>query len=155
MQVDLFNNLVCEVEAVYRPKINPSKNPIITTSQTAVDYVRPAYVDIIDYYERTSALFLNRRGHVIGLMKIAEGARGSAPVDIVRIFQLALKVNASGLILFHNHPSGNPDPSDADLTLTKKIINAGKILEIIVHDHIILTNTEYYSLRDNGDIETT
>lgn len=151
MQVDMFNNLVCEVEAVYRPIINPSKNPKIATSQQAVDYVRPAYTEIIDFYERTSALFLNRNNHVIGLMKVCDGTRGSAMVDIPRIFQLGLKVNAHRVILFHNHPSGNPSPSEQDIKLTKRINNIGKLLEITVCDHIILTRDSYYSFQDNGD----
>lgn len=66
------------------------------------------------------------------------------------IFSEALKCNASGIILAHNHPSGNLNPSDADLNLTKKLISGGQILEIQILDHIILTTESYFSFADKG-----
>ena len=71
-------------------------------------------------------------------------------VDIKIIFQTALKAVASGLILVHNHPSGQLQPSEADINITKKIVDAGKILDIAVIDHSIITSDGYYSMADEG-----
>ena len=66
------------------------------------------------------------------------------------IFQIGLKANATSLILSHNHPSGNKEPSESDKALTKKLVDAGKVLEIHVLDHVILTSTAYFSFADEG-----
>jgi DNA repair protein RadC len=150
MQVDLFNNLVCEVEAVYRPFIKPSRNPKISTPDDIVNYVRPAYTDIIDYYERASALYVNNTNHIIALMKLSEGSLKSAIIDPARVFQMALKLNAQGIVIIHNHPSGSLKPSKSDKEITTRIKSGADLLGFKLLDHIILTHDSYYSFTDNG-----
>jgi DNA repair protein RadC len=68
------------------------------------------------------------------------------------IFKIALENLASGMILVHNHPSGNTKPSEADIQLTRKLKEGGKLMEIPVLDHLIFTNTKYYSFADEGKL---
>jgi DNA repair protein RadC len=97
-------------------------------------------------------LLLNRANHVIGWFNVSMGGVASTVVDPKVIFSVALKCNTSGIILSHNHPSGNLNPSNADLELTKKLKNGGQILEIQILDHIILTTESYFSFADEGVI---
>ena len=87
---------------------------------------------------------------VIGITSIAEGGIECVSVDIRLIFQTALLANASCFIICHNHPSGNLQPSIEDRNLTRTIHEAGKLLNIILIDHIIVTSEGYYSFSDNG-----
>lgn len=100
--------------------------------------------------EEFNILLLNRANHVLGWFNVSIGGVASTVVDPKVIFSVALKCNASGIILSHNHPSGNLNPSDADLNLTKKLNSGGKLLEINILDHLILTTDRYYSFADEG-----
>ena len=88
---------------------------------------------------------------VIDRQKIREGGLAGTVVDIRRIFHHILKILGTGMILVPNHPSGDIQPSDADITLPKKIVEAGKLFDIAVLDHLI-TGAGFYSLADNGQI---
>jgi DNA repair protein RadC len=101
-------------------------------------------------YEEFHIIILNRANRVIELMKISEGGVSGTVVDPKKIFHHALEALASSLILVHNHPSGNLEPSEADKKITKKILDAGKLLEIDVLDHVIIANHQYFSFADNG-----
>jgi DNA repair protein RadC len=93
---------------------------------------------------------LNRANMVIRAVKLSEGGTSGTVIDAGPLFKLALLENAKGIILCHNHPSGNPKPSDADITITRKLKQAGALLEIQVLDHIIVTSSGYKSLGDEG-----
>jgi DNA repair protein RadC len=95
-------------------------------------------------------LLLNRANRVKGWYKVSEGGTAGTVVDPKLIFSTALKCHASSIILSHNHPSGNVKPSEEDLKLTKKLTEGGKLLEIAVLDHLILTSEEYLSFADEG-----
>jgi DNA repair protein RadC len=95
-------------------------------------------------------MLLNRDGKILGIMKLSEGGVSGTVVDPKLVFAAALKANASALILAHNHPSGNLQPSQSDLCLTRKLIAAGRLLEIGINDHLILTQEGYYSFADEG-----
>jgi DNA repair protein RadC len=71
-------------------------------------------------------------------------------VDPKVVFSIALRYQATGIILIHNHPSGALKPSQQDINLTKRISEAGRVLDISVNDHLIITDTQYYSFADNG-----
>jgi len=101
-------------------------------------------------YEQFVVLMLNRANHIIRVINISEGGISGTVADPKKIFKLALENNASGIILGHNHPSGNLKPSDADIKLTRKIKEAGLLLEISVLDHIIVGVEKYYSFADEG-----
>lgn len=104
----------------------------------------------IDLKEYFYVILLRKNNSVIGFHKISEGGLDSTIVDLKILFSVALKCLASGIILVHNHPSGNCKPSDIDIKLTIKIQEASKLLDICLIDHLIITSSEYYSLAENG-----
>ena len=96
-------------------------------------------------------LFMNRANRVIGGLKAFKGGISATVVDHRIIFATALKVLASGIVIAHNHPSGNLDASDEDLKITKKIKDAGELLDIRLIDHLILgINHDYSSFTEKG-----
>jgi len=102
-------------------------------------------------YEEFWIVFLNKANRVIARQKISEGDISGTVVDLRRIFHHTLNILGTELILIHNHPSGNIHPSDADITITKKIVDAGKLFDIAILDHLIIA-AGYYSFADNGMI---
>ncbi len=95
-------------------------------------------------------MFLNRANKVLGIFIISTGGITATVVDIRLIFAAAIKANATSILLAHNHPSGATNPSVADKQITEKIVSAGKILDISVFDHLIITKHGYFSFADNG-----
>lgn len=124
----------------------------ITSSRDAADFIRQFYSDDIEIYESFFLLLLNRANVTIGYAKISQGGITGTVVDIKIIAKYAVDSLASGVILSHNHPSGNLAPSQADEKFTKQAINALQLLEVKVVDHVILTADNYYSFMDNGQI---
>ncbi len=106
--------------------------------------------DTLDYVEEFKILLMNRANAVLGLMAISKGGISGTVTDVRIILQAALKSNASGLIVCHNHPSGNLNPSESDTKITKKIKEAGNIMDIQLLDHLIISNEDYYSFADQG-----
>lgn len=104
-------------------------------------------------YEMFYVLLLDQANQVIGHRQISEGGVSGTVADPRKIFRLALEYRASRIILCHNHPSGNLKPSDTDITLTRKLIQAGKMIDIPVLDHIILGDRNYFSFADEGLME--
>ncbi len=141
---------VAEIEVTYKNKVNPSDRPKITRSQDGYNLLKSVWSDKIEYVEEFCVVLLNRANKVLGISRISEGGLSSCIVDPRRVFQCALKANASSIILAHNHPSGQTRPSEADIQITKKIKTAGDYLEITVVDHIIVTPYSYYSFADEG-----
>jgi DNA repair protein RadC len=103
-------------------------------------------------HEEFWLLYLNRRSEVFQHEQLSKGGLTATIVDPKILFRGALHVGASGLILVHNHPSGNTLPSPEDKTLTRQLIEGGRILDIDIIDHIIIGNTSYYSFADEGHI---
>jgi len=87
---------------------------------------------------------------LLGYYKISEGGLDAVMVDFRILFSIALLSRASSIIVAHNHPSGSLRPSEADKSLTEKIVHAGELFSIKLNDHIILTEHSYYSFRDEG-----
>ena len=137
-----------ELEITYKTK--EKLNKTLKNTNESVELLRSIWSNQIEYREEVVLLLLNRAMSVIGWIKISAGGTASTVVDVKMIMQAALLSNATALILCHNHPSGNFTPSEKDISLTKKIIEAGKILEITVLDHIILTRESHYSFADEG-----
>ena len=102
--------------------------------------------------EHFLVLFLNQSNHALDVKCISNGGTTHVIADPKIIFQNALKLNATCIILGHNHPSGNPRPSADDRKLTQKLVAAGKLLDITVKDHIIIGNERYYSFLDHGEM---
>ena len=125
-------------EALHREKV--------TTSQQVYELMKEDLHDLRQ--EEFWVILLRRNNTVISKEQISKGGISGTVVDPKVIFQKALKESASGVVLCHNHPSGNRNPSRADITLTKKISEGGQLLEINVLDHVIYTNTGYFSFAD-------
>ena len=123
--------------------------PSITNSKSAYDLVLPGWPDI-EYVESFLVVLLNRDNKTLGISKISVGGLSGTVADPKKIFQSALKANASGIILCHNHPSGNPKPSAKDAEITQKCKNAGLFLDLPVLDHIIVCRNSYFSFADEG-----
>lgn len=133
--------------------MNKLSHNTIKNSKHAADYVREMYNNTLCQIELKEYFFiilLNRANQVIGYHKLSEGGICGTVVDIRLAFGTALKSLATGIILSHNHPSGNLNASQSDILLTKKFKQAGEILDITIFDHIILTSTTYSSFADEG-----
>jgi len=108
-------------------------------------------LDSIEYIEEFKLLLLNRSNSVLGIMPVSKEGLSGTVTDVRLIFQGDIKANASGIIVCHNHPSGNLNPSESDIKITQKIKEAGNLMDIQLLDHLILTmNGSYYSFADNG-----
>ncbi|WP_291150393.1 RadC family protein [Flavobacterium sp. UBA7680] len=120
----------------------------IISSKNAFEIMQPIIGELS--HEEFWVLFLNNSNKVISKSQLSKGGIAGTIVDIRLVFKLALENGATGLILCHNHPSGNLNPSDADKHITKKIKTAGEILDVKILDHLIITETKYYSFVDEG-----
>lgn len=144
-------NIVNEIKLSYSRKGNSEK--LITTSRDAVKIFQEHFdSEEMDYRESFFSLYLNQANRVLGIKKISESGISSTIVDVRIIMQAALLCNASGIILAHNHPSGNLKPSQKDLSITQKIKEASQFLNIQLLDHCILTSTAYISFADDGHL---
>lgn len=120
----------------------------VSSSQDAFEYLRGFMGD--SNYEEFWILILNRANHIKNKICISEGGFSGTIADPKKIFKIALENGGSSLILAHNHPSGNTRPSDADIGLTKRLKEAGRLLEMPIIDHIILGEEKYFSFADEG-----
>ena len=144
-----FDYSVAEIAVTYNPKV-PAKNRVkILGSQDAYN-ICTQFWPAVDHVEYFYILFLNRSNQLLGVHQISKGGFTGTVVDVRVIFQVALKSCSTSIIAVHNHPSGNLNPSDADMVITQKIKDAGKILEIQLLDHLIITSESFFSMADNG-----
>lgn len=144
-------NIVNEIKLSYSRKGNCERS--ITSSRDAVDIFRAHFdADEMDYRESFFALYLDQANKVLGIKKISECGISSTLVDVRIIMQAALLCNASGIIVSHNHPSGNLKPSGCDIKMTTQIKEAAKILSMTLLDHVILISDSHYSFADDGMI---
>jgi len=141
---------VSEIEISYKPVLKPSEMVKITCSKDAEKIFRSIWSQDISYRESFYALYLNRANKVLGYQLISLGGISGTVVDVRCIYQAALKASASSILLAHNHPSGNNEPSDADIKITRKLKEAGQLLDITLLDHLILLPEGYISLADEG-----
>jgi len=142
---------LAEIELTYKSNYKASLRPKISGSHDAYQILVSSWEDTkIEFVEQFKILLLNRANRVLGYMNISSGSSTGTIADPKLIFAAAIKANACGIILSHNHPSGNLVPSQADIDLTRKIREGGKILEIQILDHVILTSEGYYSFVDEG-----
>ena len=145
----LFTNNISEVSINYSCKVPAKERLQIKTSSDADKAVRLFYPSM-EHREYFYALLLNRANKLLGFYQVSMGGITGTVVDPRIVFQAALKANASSIILVHNHPSGNTQPSDADRDITKKLKSGGSFLDIPVLDHLIVTIDSFYSFADEG-----
>ena len=140
---------VGEVELTY--KSTSKARSKIYSSEDAYKVLLPTYKEgTICYKEYFKVLFLNQSNQVLGYTLISEGGITDTTVDVRVILQAALLTNSVAIILAHNHPSGNLKPSRQDMDITKQVRDAAQFMRIKILDHIILSDTEYYSFADEG-----
>jgi len=122
----------------------------IGSSRDIYNLMKPKLQDLL--YEQFWIITLSRANQVIESYKISEGGISTTTVDPKKIFKIALEDSASGVILAHNHPSGNLSPSQQDIRLTKRLQEAGYILDIAIIDHLIVGATGFFSFSDDGKL---
>ncbi|WP_199120002.1 DNA repair protein RadC [Pedobacter sp. ASV28] len=141
--------IVAALELGRRRKELISEEPNkIASSKDAYQLLKADLADL--QHEEFWMLLLNRSNFVIGKYFVSKGGQAGTVVDPKTIFRIALENSASAIILAHNHPSGSLRPSDSDIGITKKLVNAGVLLEITVFDHLIVTDHKFLSLADEG-----
>jgi DNA repair protein RadC len=152
MQANTLNLFtITEVELIYRNKLKKADRPIVKTSNDAYNLLIQSWDhNKIELLEEFKVLLLDRNNACMGISHIAQGGVSTCIVDPKIIFSTALKAKASGIILAHNHPSGNLIPSQSDFDLTSKLKAGGKLLEISVLDHLVITDFGYHSMADEG-----
>jgi len=122
--------------------------PLIRSSTDSFKAISPILADLP--HEEFWILLLNRSNRIISRERVSAGGVTGTVVDARIVFKRALDMLACSIILCHNHPSGSIRPSQADIDLTKKMKAAGKTLDILVVDHLIISNKNYYSFADEG-----
>ncbi|GAA4203255.1 JAB domain-containing protein [Pedobacter jeongneungensis] len=149
VQESLFS--VSEIKVSYQPGFKVSDRPKVTSSNPAYQIFNAHWDhDVIEMTEQFYVLMLNNAGHVLGIQQISSGSSNGTLVDPKLVFAVALKTFCASLILAHNHPSQLLVPSEQDLMLTKKLVEAGKLLDVQVLDHLIVGKYGYYSFKDEG-----
>jgi DNA repair protein RadC len=122
--------------------------PLITSSCDAHLLLAPHLTDI--QHEEFWLLFLNRANKVIAKEQLSKGGVAGTIVDAKLVFKRALELQASGIILAHNHPSGNLRPSQQDIDITRQLKEGAKLLDMAILDHLIIAENQYYSFADEG-----
>ena len=142
-----MKKLISEIHVSYKPITNNRVK--ISSSKTAYMTLKNLWSeDTIHLLEEVKILLLNKANEILGVYHLSKGGVSGAFVDIKLILSIALKANASGIILAHNHPSGNLIPSQSDILLTNKLKKGAEFLELVLLDHLIISTSSYYSFSD-------
>lgn len=142
---------IAEIELSYHSGAQTTDQPIITNSQSAYELLLQTWdKNKLELQEQFRVMLLDRKNACMGVSTLATGGISGCLVDLKLVFALALKARASSIIVSHNHPSGNRSPSEADKSLTERFAQAGKLLEMPVLDHLIITPVGYTSFADEG-----
>lgn len=131
-----------------RKDVEQNDKPKIASSRDAYEHLKGDLMDLSR--EEFWILLLNRAHRIIKKKRVSEGGVSGTVADPRVIYKIALEDLASGVIVAHNHPSGNLQPSQSDIDLTKKLKEAGKFLEVQLLDHLIVAGNKYYSFADEG-----
>ncbi len=142
-------SIVAALELGRRRRLETAlEKPKITSSKNAFELMQPYIGDL--NHEEFWVIYLNNSNKVLARQQLSKGGFTGTLVDTRLVLKKALEVSATGLILCHNHPSGKLTPSQSDKNLTKKIIEAGSVMDIKVLDHLIVTEKSYFSFADEG-----
>ena len=145
---------ISEVKLIYRTKVKASERLQVKSSKDAFDIFMEHWdLDSIEHVEEFKLMLLTRSNKVLGIASISKGGISGTVTDVRIILQYAIKANASGIIICHNHPSGNLQPSESDLSITRKVKDSAILMDIQLLDHlIIIPEGRYYSMADEGMI---
>ena len=144
-----MENIIDEIKISYSNS-NTRKVKITNSLDSFNCLITNWEIETIELYEEFKILLLNTANEVLGIYNVSKGGISSTVVEIRHILYIALKTNSTGIILAHNHPSGNLKPSSTDINLTRKIKSACEIMDLKLHDHIILAKEGYLSFMDEG-----
>jgi DNA repair protein RadC len=141
--------IVAALELGRRRRVEGSVELVkITSSKVIFDVMQPIIGELP--HEEFWIVYLNNSNKVIAKTQLSKGGITGTVVDIRLVFKMALEYGATSIVLCHNHPSGSLKPSDADIQITQKLKRAGESLEISILDHVIVTETSYFSFVDQG-----
>jgi DNA repair protein RadC len=141
--------LVAAFEIGRRVEADPGKDRIkISAPEDVARIFIPLMRDLKQ--EEFRVVLLNTANVVIGIQTISTGGLAASIVEPRAVFQRAVLANAGGIICVHNHPSGNPEPSAQDISITKRLVEAGTLMGIPVHDHVIIAGKRYTSMAKDG-----
>jgi len=143
----LFFRLLSEVNALYLRKKAETKEQVSSTKEL-IDFCRSSMGALKD--EHFAVIYLNARNRIIRVETIQEGIVNQAVVYPRKVLEKALEHKASAIILVHNHPSGHVRPSDADIRLTRVLQDAARVMDIALHDHLIVGENRFFSFREEG-----
>jgi len=148
-----MNNLstrLAEIEISYKPKI--ANHPIIKTSGDTYNHIAKFFpIETISLQEKFVVGYLNAANRLIGVYEMSRGGITNTIVDLRLLLAVALKTASTGVVLAHNHPSGNLKPSNSDREITERVKDACKLFDIKLLDHLILSpNNNYFSFVDEG-----
>lgn len=139
-------NMLRDFVAEYNREIPVDRSKPVQNSEQAADLLYDTFRGLTQ--EEVWVLYLNRANKPICKERIGEGCLDTVIIDRRKIVRTALNKNATGVILYHNHPSGNPNPSASDVQETEKLRNALQVFEISLLDHVIMTDSKYYAFSD-------
>jgi DNA repair protein RadC len=146
-----MKNIISEIELKYSPNLLKHDRIKISNSKTAFEAFLSSWdFDTIELLEEFKVLLLNRANEVLGIHNLSKGGMTATLVDLKLLFAVVLKSASSNIILAHNHPSGNLEPSGSDKNLFKKVKAASQLLDINVLDNMIITKDSYYSFVDEN-----
>lgn len=145
--------IVAEIEISYKPKVCLSTRPKITGSEDAYLILMDTWdKSKLEFVEQFKVMLLNRANRVLGICTLTTGSSTGTIADPKLVFAVALKANATNVILAHNHPSGTLEPSKSDSDITRKMKAAGEFLELKVLDHLIVSIEGFYSFATEGTL---
>ena len=136
---------IVQAAAIHLAQAQVMNKPVLSSWTALIDYARAAMAH--DNVEQFRVLFLDRKNVLIADELQSRGTVDATAVYPREVMKRAVALNASAVILVHNHPSGDPTPSRADIDMTKKIVEAGKSLGIAVHDHVVIGKSEHASFK--------
>lgn len=139
-----------KVKIVYNKILKPHERIKVGTSREAYNVFKEIWSNQIDTREEMIILLLDRSNSVLGYDFLSMGGITGTVADIRLLFSVALNSLATSIIMCHNHPSGNLTPSTADIELTRRVRDTGKIMDIALLDHLIINNDSYCSMQDDG-----
>ncbi len=145
-------SLMAAIELGRRRKDNQLvKREKVNSSFDGYALIKPYFSDL--EHEEFHIILMNRNNEVIGIRQISKGGLAGTYVDPKIIFKIGIDLGAAAILLAHNHPSGNCKPSNNDKALTRRIVQFGKMIELVVMDHLIITDNGYFSFSDNGMLQ--
>jgi len=127
---------------------HPTERPVIHSPQDAYDVLR-CFMSVLDH-EELWVINLDIRHRMMNLVKLYQGSVNSSQIRVAEVFRSAIADNSPAILLAHNHPSNDPTPSPDDVAVSRTIVEAGKLLDIEVLDHLIVTHDHYVSLKERG-----